>query len=87
MRKSLECLFKDDKSGELEKISESLTNVESPEAFTHSYDMAQQKQLEEGAYTRYIHSVLINPVPLKYGNTRGRSLSNKADSGVSAWEV
>jgi hypothetical protein len=52
MRKSLECLFKDDKSGELEKISESLTNVESPEAFTHSYDMAQQKQLEEGAYTR-----------------------------------
>ena len=50
MRKSLESLLTHDKTA-LQNISESLSSVESSEVFSINYDMARQRQLEEGAYT------------------------------------
>ena len=50
MRKSLEILLADDPKA-LEKASEELESPsESPEVFNDSYDMARQRQLEEGVH-------------------------------------
>src|SRR5579862_9736694 len=54
MQKSLECLSTENKSSSLERISDSLSAGESPEAFASAYEMASQRQLEEGAYTSAI---------------------------------
>lgn len=57
MRKSLEFLFTDDKSdksAQLESLSQSIDPTESPQVFQSRYDMARQRQLEEGAYAAAI---------------------------------
>lgn len=55
MRQSLECLYDEvNKSETFEKISEALDSSEHPEIFKSNYEMAQQRALEEGAYSSAI---------------------------------
>jgi DNA-directed RNA polymerase len=55
MRRSLECLYDQvNKSETFEKVSQALDSSESPELFKDNYEMAQQRALEEGAYSSAI---------------------------------
>jgi DNA-directed RNA polymerase len=52
MKKSLETLYSDSERPEaMDKVSDALDGVEPAELFSNTYDMAQQRALEEGAYT------------------------------------
>ena len=52
MKKSLESLYSEsEKPQAMEKVSDALDSAEPAELFNNTYDMAQQRALEEGAYT------------------------------------
>jgi len=52
MKKSLESLYSEsEKPQDIEKVSELFNTVEPAELFNNSYEMAQQRALEEGAYS------------------------------------
>jgi DNA-directed RNA polymerase, mitochondrial len=53
MKKSLECLYSGNKAS-LDGIQASLGATESADVFAENYDMAKQRQLEEGAYSNAI---------------------------------
>ena len=52
MRQSLECLNPDKST--IDNLSETLAPGESPEIFNNTYEMDQQRSLEEGAYASAI---------------------------------
>ena len=83
MRKSLECLYGEDKFNQVDQLAESMDTSESRTLAIDSHDMAQQRALEFGAYNSAIE---VWKHEMKQALKRGDVLTSRLGVKSLIWD-